>query len=259
MQTAKLSWSDGSPSAHSDPGGREVEHVHIEKGKQEYSERLSAISHFTSNLASELNNTLTPIVCYSQLLLQADLPDHYKVWLERVLEASDRATEIIRGMLDYSSSQVLFPEKVDLHQTVRESLSMARDLFGLDEKQVTLKAVDPIPLVSGDRSQLVHAFLHLLRNAIDSTPEERRRIKIRIKQDIKGGPILEIKDNGKGIPNKNLPKILLPFFTTHGEGHAGLGLSIVNGIVESHKAQMDFETEYGKGTLVRVTFPEKLG
>ncbi|MCA9428482.1 MAG: HAMP domain-containing histidine kinase [Candidatus Omnitrophica bacterium] len=259
MQPANLFPADGSSSTHSNQGEREVERMLELKGRQNYSERLSAVSHFTSSLASELNNTLTPIVCYSQLLLQADLPEHYKSWLSRILEASDRATEIIRGMLDFSSNQVLFPEKVDLYQTVRESLSMARDLFGLDEKQVSLKSFRPDPMVSGDRGQLVHAILHLVRNAIDSTQPERRRIKVRIKGDLRENPILEIKDNGKGIPQKNLTKILLPFFTTHEEGHAGLGLSIVNGIVESHKAQLDFETAYGKGTLVRISFPEKLG
>ena len=259
MQAVKLFQSDRSSSPRSEEGAGEIERVLGINGEQHYSERLSAVSHFTSHLASQLNNTLTPIVCYSQLLLQADLPDTYREWLTRILEASDRATEIIRGMLDYSSSQVLYPERVNLHQTVRESLSMAQDLFGVEQNQVIVKTFRPDPSVAGDRSQLVHAILHLLRNAIESTSEENRRIRIRIKEDGKGSPILEVKDNGKGIPLKNLPKILLPFFTTHEEGHAGLGLSIVNGIVETHKARMDFETAYGKGTLVRIAFPEKLG
>ena len=258
MQTGNVSWAAGArsrPSAEKQSVGKPAS---TEKVIHGYSERLSAISHFSNQLASELNNTLTPIVCYSQLLLQADLPEHHKTWLKRILEASDQATEIIRGMLDYSCSQVLFPEKVNLLRVVRESLSMARDLFHLDERHVSLKSIEQEAWVSGDRHQLVQAFVHLFRNAIDSTPEDRRRIKVRIKHGTKGRPIFEIKDNGKGIPYKNLPKILLPFFTTHAEGHAGLGLSIVNGIVESHKAQMDFETEYGKGTLVRITFPQKL-
>ncbi len=256
MRTGHLLWAGESSSP---PERTATERMLDAKGSPCYSERLSAISHFTNNLASELNNTLTPIVCYSQLLLQADLPDSYKVWLTRILEASDRATEIIRGMLDFSNGQVLFPDKVDLHQVVRESLSMARDLFELREDQMSLKTYDPKPMVSGDRGQLVHAFLHLIRNAIDATSESTRRIKVRIKEDGKQNPIIEVRDNGRGIPRKDLPKILLPFFTTHSEGHAGLGLSIVHGIVESHKARLDFETEFAKGTLVRITFPERLG
>ena len=226
-----------------------------------YSERLSAISHFTTEVALQLNNLLTPIICYAQLIGQSGDSVRFRDRLQKILTAARQAKGLMDGLLDFAGKQERHIEKLDLNRIVKETIPIACDLFWLDKGDVEFELDDNPVTFHGDPHQMVQALLHLLRNAAQATQPEQRPVVVRVfrKAGDGGGSevILEVEDCGCGISKKVLPKVLLPFFTTREEEGAGLGLSTVFGIVEAHGGDLEIDTEVGKGTTVRISLPAR--
>jgi signal transduction histidine kinase len=132
---------------------------------------------------------------------------------------------------------------------------VAEGLLWLPSRQVRFTGSPLATPLLGDPHQISQAILLLLKNAMQATDPEERKIEVRTLVTEDSRVVLEVEDNGTGIPGEILPKVLLPFFTTRdGEG-VGLGLSIVNGIAEAHGAHLEIQTKVGKGTLIRISFP----
>jgi signal transduction histidine kinase len=225
------------------------------KVKQDYSERLSAISHFTTEIAHHLNNSLTPIICYAQMLQQAQHTPQQAKKLQRITEAAAKAKEIIDGLVAFAEGQPARALPVDLNRIAQETIPVAEDLIWLPKDRVKMES-SPEPLtVIGDPHQISQMLLHLLKNAMQASPGEAKEITLRTALASDGRAVIEVEDHGEGIPAEILPKILLPFFTTRdGEG-IGMGLSIVHGIAEAHGAELEVFSEVGKGTTVQLLFP----
>jgi signal transduction histidine kinase len=226
-----------------------------------YSERLSAISHFTTEVALQLNNLLTPIICYAQLIAQLSDSGRFRDRLEKILTAARQAKAVMDGLLDFAGKQERHVEKLDLNRIVKETIPIACDLFSLEKGDVEFERDDNPVAFQGDPHQMVQALLHLLRNAAQATQPDQRPIVVRVSREDGNGEegtrkvILDVEDRGCGISKKILPKVLLPFFTTREEEGAGLGLSTVFGIVEAHGGDLEIDTEEGKGTTVRISLP----
>jgi signal transduction histidine kinase len=225
------------------------------KERQPYSERLSAISHFSSEVAHHINNSLTPIICYAQMLEQGQATPQQRKRLGKIIESAYRAKELIDGLMAFAEGQPTQVLPMDLSRIVRETLAVAHDLLWLPLDQVKLDLTKEAAVILGDQHQITQALLHLLKNAFQATSNAEREITLKTFVTPNGRTAVEVSDNGSGIPATNLPKVLLPFFTTLQEGGVGLGLSIVHGIAEAHGAALDILTEEGRGTTVRITFP----
>jgi len=224
----------------------------------QYSERLSAISHFTTEVALQLNNLLTPIVGYAQLISQSHDSVRFRDKLQKILAAAGQAKGVMDGLLDFAGKQPRHVEKLDLNRIVRETIPIACDLFCLEPDDVEFEIAETPVTFHGDPHQMVQALLHLLRNAAQATTPDQRPVQVRITQsEGTRQVVLEVEDKGCGIAKNILPKVLLPFFTTREEEGAGLGLSTVYGIVEAHGGELEIETEEGKGTTVRVSLPAR--
>jgi len=235
--------------------GESLARVMALKTGQNYSERLSAISHFTMEIAHHLNNSLTPIICYAQMLAQGSCSPVQEKRLRKITEAAYRAKEIIDGLMSFAGGHATHVLPIDLKAVAEETVSVAEGLLWIPSRQIEITADSRPMTILGDPHQISQAVLHLLKNAMQATRDDSRRIHLRIQHQEGTGISLEVEDNGCGIPQDLLPKVLLPFFTTHdGEG-VGLGLSIVNGIAEAHEALLEIHTEVGKGTRVRLVFP----
>lgn len=243
-------------SSYSQPGNeRSYAKVMGIRLRQDYSERLSAISHFSMEIAHHLNNSLTPIICYAQLLSQGSASPEQKKRLEKITEAAHHAKEIIDGLLSFAGGQPTQILPVELNIVVRETIDLAEGLLWLPSRQVVFDASPELPTLLGDPNQISQMLLHLLKNAMQATDPMTRRIEVRTYVDVNGRIVLEVEDNGTGIASEILPKVLLPFFTTRdGEG-VGLGLSIVNGIAEAHGAHLEIQTGEGQGTIILISFP----
>jgi signal transduction histidine kinase len=230
------------------------------------SQRLATIGTIAAVIAHEFNNLLTPIVSYSQFALQSaqsDKPDQelIKKALNKAFQSSSKAGKICTSMLGLARGESAFGQ-VTIQELVDETLSvLARDPA---KDGIALRVqVQPGLSVSGDPVQLEQVLLNLLINARQAMLGGRGgSITIRAQLTENGGEVrLQVIDTGPGIPEKLLPKIFQPFFTTKGTTRkgetrgTGLGLAICKEIVEHHKGRIVVQSEVGRGTTFSIYLP----
>jgi signal transduction histidine kinase len=232
------------------------------------SQRLATIGTIAAVIAHEFNNLLTPIVSYSQFALssaEGDKPDMelIKKALSKAFGASTKAGKICQSMLGLARGRSEF-SKVEVRTLVDEALLvMARDP---QKDGLALRVqIQPDLRVSGDPVQLEQVILNLLINARQAMIGGKGG-SITIKAaDVEGEPEnvrIQVIDTGPGIPEKLLPKIFQPFFTTKGTAKkgeskgTGLGLAICKEIIEHHNGRIEVASVVGKGTTFGLVLPK---
>ena len=228
------------------------------------SQRLATIGTIAAVIAHEFNNLLTPIVSYSQYALQSaegDKPDLelIKKALNKTYQSSTKAGRICTSMLGLARGESIFGQ-VSVQKLVDETLAvLARDP---KKDGIALRVqVQQDLLVTGDPVQLEQVLLNLLINARQAMLGRGGSITIKAQNADTGETRIQVIDTGPGIPDKLLPKIFQPFFTTKGttrKGEAkgtGLGLAICKEIVEHHKGRIEVASEVGKGTTFSIYLP----
>jgi signal transduction histidine kinase len=228
------------------------------------SQRLATIGTIAAVIAHEFNNLLTPIVSYSQFALQSaqsETPDMDLVRkaLSKSFQSSSKAGRICSSMLGLARGESMFGQ-VQIQKLVDETLAvMARDP---QKDGIALRVqVQPDLCIEGDVVQLEQVLLNLLINARQAMLGRGGSITIKAQRLESSEIRIQVIDTGPGIPEKLLPKIFQPFFTTKAtarKGEAkgtGLGLAICKEIVEHHKGRIDVESEVGKGTTFSVVLP----
>ncbi len=148
-------------------------------------------------------------------------------------------------------------DQADVHEAISAALEMLRGR--LDRYGITVEEhKGELPLVAGSPAQLNQVFLNLLVNAVQAIEATLRgdgRIAITT-NEVSGEIVVEINDNGCGIPDEHVPRLFTPFFTTKDVGDGtGLGLSITHGIVQDHGGRLQVESVHGQGTCFRVILP----
>jgi two-component system NtrC family sensor kinase len=229
------------------------------------SQRLATIGTIAAVIAHEFNNLLTPVVSYSQYALQSaegDKPDMELIRkaLGKCFQGSSKAGKICQSMLGLARGESNFCE-VEVQKMVDEVLLvMARDP---QKDGLALRVqVQPNLVVEGDPVQLEQVLLNLLINARQAMLGKGGSLTIKAAA-VEGANEVRIQviDTGPGIPEKLLPKIFQPFFTTKGtarKGEAkgtGLGLAICKEIVEHHNGRIEVESEVGRGTTFSIYLP----
>lgn len=228
----------------------------LKKHKQDLirAERLAAWRDIARRVAHEINNPLTPIQTTIYRLKQRFKPeDASNTEILKMLDAISRKVEDLRGIATRFGEIARLPEPkfdlLELNKTIEDSLK----LFDNFSPRIEIaREMDPdLGLVWADGSQIKRAIENLIKNAIEAMPEGGR-ITIRTSK-IEGFAVIEIADTGKGIPEDIRNKIFDPYFTTKPHG-SGLGLAVVQKIVDDHKGRIEFET--GKdGTTFRILLP----
>ncbi len=220
------------------------------------SDKLAMLGRMAAGVAHELNNPLTGITIYGELVREQLPPDHpVQEDLKRIIEDAERCRDIVRDLLDYSRQGTIQLESLDLSQVVDEALSLTHaDSLGLHVEVIT--EWDPAPLiVQGDRQLLRQVFINLISNAYDAR-EGRGRLTVRTYEDEEGMRCAEITDTGSGIPPEYLAKIFDPFFTTKPPGQGtGLGLSVVFGVIARHEGKISVKQTGPQGTTFLVQLP----
>ena len=227
------------------------------------SQRLASIGTIAAVIAHEFNNLLTPIVSYAQFALQSaesNAPDMdlIKKALTKSFTSSMRAGKICGSMLSLARGDADFRE-VGVQELVDDTLLvMARDP---KKDGIALRIqIQPDLKVVGDVVQLEQVLLNLLINARHAMLGKSGSLTIKA-QPMDSEVRIQIIDTGPGIPEKLLPKIFQPFFTTKGtakKGEArgsGLGLAICKDIIEHHKGRIEVASEMGKGTTFSIYLP----
>lgn len=220
--------------------------------------KLSSIGTLASGTAHQINNPLNNIATSCQLALSEVDPEQTPLvakMLETINQETQRAGEIVRGLLEFSRAQTFSLQPYQLLQVVNRVKQLVASEIPAG---ITLDIDIPEDIfLLIDVQKTIEALLNLTINAIQAIPEPPGTIKISAEKDEKGSnATITVADTGQGIDKDNLPKIFDPFFTTKNAGDGtGLGLAVVYGIIKKQNGSTRVESEKGKGTRFIITLP----
>jgi two-component system NtrC family sensor kinase len=222
------------------------------------SDRLAAVGELVAGVAHEVNNPLSSISAFAQLLLRdGGLNASQRESIEVIKSETLRASQVVKDLLAFARRSEPQREPLDLNAVVQRTLRLRGYQLTSNKIQVDTELATELPPVVGDARQLQQVCLNLVTNAIQAmaTTGMPGTLTITTKRD---GPhvVLEMKDTGPGIPEAAKAHIFEPFFTTKGEGEGtGLGLSVSYGIVTAHGGTIDVASTSAAGTTFRVALP----
>lgn len=231
----------------------EHKHQYFNEQKKRFDmERLASIGQMAAGVAHEVRNPLTATRGFLQLLAEA----HPHQFLDIAMGELDRGIQTISTLLDVAKPNQPQAEKrpVSVHQVLTSVIDLFKDT--LYTKQIILECEDEEIMIQGHGELLKQAFFNLIKNAIEAmrtTPEPI--LTLRHKR-VDGHLVVEIADNGEGIPEEKLHLLGTPFFSLKDTG-VGLGLTMVYRTMHEHYADITVESEADQGALFRFTFPLK--
>lgn len=219
--------------------------------------KLSALGEMIAGIAHELNNPLTGIIGYTELLLSSQEIDKIRTKLEKIHKQAERCRKIIHNLLSFSKEQA--PEKAmcSVNDMILQVLELVKYQFTSDGIIVNTMFDEDIPTMMLDRNQIQQVFFNIINNAHQAMKHiDRDRILSVTTSMDKHMVRVDIEDTGTGIAAENMDKIFDPFFSTKnvGEG-AGLGLSICYGIVKKHGGNIKVKSTVNKGSNFTVELP----
>ncbi len=223
------------------------------------SHKLRAVGTLTAGIAHELNNPLNNITLTSAMLEEDydSLDDEERLdMIQDLAEQAERATRIVRSLLDFARESEIELELVEVGNLIDETLRLTANEIKLKKAKVTLEVDENLPPIHGDKQHLNQVFLNLILNALDAMPGGGL-LEISVEKELEPGYIaVHVQDNGDGIPEHIVTNIFDPFFTTKHRGKGtGLGLSVSLGIVRKHGGDIRVESTVGKGTTFTVLLP----
>ena len=231
-------------------------------------DRLAALGEMAAAIAHELKNPLAGIEVMAGLLRRKvpQSPDAQSILTDIINEAKMANTTVVE-VLDYVRPVRLETERTSIADVLHDSVTMAESKARRGEVSVDLQVPSDLPSIQGDRHQLCQVFTNLIVNAFEAL-EGRGSIAIRAEQgvmdDYQNHPgdhpapspavVVQIADDGPGVPADMADRIFNAFFTTKAQG-SGLGLAIVRKIVDAHDGRIDVSSVSGQGTRFTVTLP----
>ena len=215
--------------------------------------KLAAIGELASNIAHEINNPLTSILGYSELIKEETDINNIMRDIEVIEKESLRARDIVHQLLEFSRKRPLEIKEIQINDIMSEVLALAA--VPLKDSNIKIsKLYGDIPLIEGDANQLKQVFLNIINNAIFAM-QGGGSLGVTTAMTDKDSVHIEIRDTGKGIPKEILQRIFEPFFTTKQEKGTGLGLSVSYKIIQSHNGRIDVESEEDRGTKFTIVLP----
>ena len=226
-------------------------------------EKLAALGQTVSGVAHELNNPLATILTWSERLAARPLDDVTKRGVETILSESERAAKIVRNLLTFSRKRHTTRAMIDLNQVVRETLA----LRSYEQRVSNITTIDALasglPHVFADPHHVKQVLLNLIINAEQAmlAAHGRGMLVTRTWYDVdQESVVLEINDDGPGVPDEVQAKIFDPFFTTKAVGKGtGLGLTVAYAIIQDHGGHIRVKSEPGHGASFFVELPASIG
>jgi PAS domain S-box-containing protein len=227
------------------------------RGKLVHAEKMAAVGQLVSGVAHEVNNPLTAILGFADLLLQnPELPATALKDLRVILQEAQRTKQIVQNLLSFARQMPPQRNAVQLNLILRRTIQLRSYDFNSHGVEISEHLDEGLPDIFGDAHQLQQVFLNILNNAYDAVHDVGRPARIEI-MSTKAGDAVEVSfcDNGYGISHPD--KIFDPFFTTKEVGKGtGLGLSICYGIVKEHGGEiLCHNNPDGQGATFIVRFP----
>jgi PAS domain S-box-containing protein len=215
--------------------------------------KMSALGQLVSGVAHELNNPLSVIIGYGQLLLSRDTPPAMRRPVELMVAQGDRMAKIVRNLLFFARQRPPERAAVNLQAVLDQTLALRTTQLTLSGIKVETDFAPDVPEITGDAQQLEQVFLNLLLNAeqaiLEARPQGRILVRTRVSAD-RTLVFADVVDDGPGVPPEVLPRVFEPFFTTKMVGSGtGLGLSVSYGILEEHGGRLSVQSRPGETTF----------
>lgn len=240
-------------------------------------ERLRALGQMASGIAHDINNAISPIGMYADMLLQREqtLSDRGRAQLETINRAIEDVAHTVKRLGEFYRQQEAHAQlvPVDANEMVKQVLELTRAKWSdLPQQsglviQTRVELARDLPPLLGTASEVREALTNLVFNAVDAMPAGGTlTIRTGI-VDAEASPLMgavarsiqiEVQDTGTGMSPETRKRCLEPFFTTKGERGTGLGLAMVYGILQRHHADIEIDSEPGKGTVMRLRFPVRV-
>jgi len=235
-------------------------------------EKLESIGQLAGGVAHDFNNLLTAILGFAELA-QSRLPQGHPVQgdLERIVQASMRAANLVRQLLGFARKQLTQPRPISVNAVIQDLLPLLQRSLG-ENIHLQLNLTEAENTVFMDPAQLEQVVMNLVLNARDAMQRKgggtltiattrctytKEHLPVPEGEELPHGECvcLVVEDTGEGIPAEIRERIFEPFFSTKGVGNTGLGLATVYGIVRQNKGFITVESEVGVGTRFTVVLP----
>ena len=236
-------------------------------------ERLKALGQMASGIAHDINNALSPISGYAELIRmdEPDLSEDSKQFLQYIKTASKDIAHIVARLREFYRPRAARESllALNLNQVVKQVVDMTRPSWR-DVPQgrgimIEMRTdLDPcLPEFAGIESEIREALVNLVLNAVDALPAggvialRTRALKSKTEKPDAAPThaVLEVSDTGVGMDEETGKHCLEPFFTTKGKHGTGLGLAMVYGVMERHEGKIEIDSKPGSGTTLRLVFP----
>ena len=229
------------------------------EGRLVQAAKLVAVGEMAAGIAHELNNPLTTVTGFTELILDetpADAP--HRADVEMVLHEALRARGVVRRLLDFARQGDRARAKCDINEIVDDVLALTKHFIHTSGVQLEVEFGRNLPWVSVDSNQMKQVFLNLVHNSLQAMPTggDLRITTSSSRKDERDWVVARVSDSGIGIDAKDIDRIFEPFFTTKGSrGGTGLGLSVTYGIVTDHGGTIEVESRPGEGSTFAVWLP----
>ena len=217
------------------------------------SERLASLGYMAAGMAHEIKNALVPLKTLTDMLsISGNDPAFTTKFNELVPKEIERINILSTDLLHYSRPAEPVFEYLDLNEAVEETDKFLE--VQAKKKNVAIKLkLSKISEVKADRNKMIEVLTNLILNAIEAMSKGEIVISSYEKDD---KVVIEISDNGPGIPPENMNRVFLPFFTTKKEG-TGMGLALTQRIIADHGGSIELKSTHGVGTSFFLSFPKK--
>jgi PAS domain S-box-containing protein len=237
---------------------RDVTGQRLVQSKLLQTEKMAGLGQLVSGIAHELNNPLTSIIGYSQLLLGRRLTAPQEADGRMIHQEAERAARIVKNLLLFAREARPERRPVHLNEIVERTLALRNYELRVENIELSQDLAQDLPPVEADPAQLQQVLLNLLVNAEQAIRQGSGEgsIRVRTRKTPRGRVSFEILDSGPGIPHEIIPRIFDPFFSTKASGAGtGLGLSITCGIVKEHGGEIFVHSQLGHGAKFTVELP----
>jgi len=221
------------------------------------SNRLASLGLMVEGIAHEINNPLTSVIGFAQMLSSKDIPERTREDIKTIGDNAQRVADIIKNLLTFAKQQKLERTYINVNDIVGATLEMRA--YPLEENNITVTTqFDPaLPSTMADATLLQQAFLNLVINAETAMKLAHGKGSLSIKTALINKTIqISFTDDGPGITEANLAHLFDPFFSTRGVGQGtGLGLSVCYGIITEHNGRIYATSQLGRGSVFIVELP----
>jgi two-component system NtrC family sensor kinase len=221
------------------------------------SEKLAGIGEFVAGVAHELNNPLTSVMGFAELLQQADMPEQSRRYLDVIFKSAKRCQKIVASLLSFARRHAPERKVVCVNEIVESAVEILNYQMRTSNIEVITELDPNLPATEVDSHQMQQVFLNIINNARQAIEANQSAGWLRITTESTDNRVRIIfQDNGPGIPVENLTKIFNPFFTTKEVGKGtGLGLSLCYGIVSEHGGTIAPYSQEGEGATFVIELP----